>query len=187
MARLDSGEVGIHYEGREYIFRPSFRALDELHSVRSVFELWYEVQRGDVDAARMVLDVFYTGDDSDDINDLTGYITGVNGFAVEHKGEIPDAELCVLAFALLRNGLQGREGIKSTSKEEKKTYEAPKFDALEYVWSAVDKLGLSMEEAWALTMHEFMTGMMIKYPDQVYDEERENDRIDALMKATGHG
>lgn len=186
MARLDSGEIGVVYEGREFVFRPSFRALDNLHQCVSVFELWYSVQRGDIHAARIVMDACYVGDDAEGLNELVGFTSGVSGIAIDRSGAIPGDELCVLAFALLRNGLQGREGVK-TSGEKRERMEAPGFNALEYVWAAVDKdrLGLSWDEAWNLTMHEFMSGMMVKFPDKVYDQDKIDDGVENLLRSVG--
>ncbi|MEK9712771.1 MAG: DUF6246 family protein [Thalassolituus sp.] len=186
MARLDSGEIGVIYDGREYVFRPSFRALDNLHQCVSVFDLWHSVQRNDVHAARLVMDACYVGANHSELNDLIGHTEGVAGICVERAGEIPDSELCVLAFALLRNGLQGREGVKTTG-EQSETHRAPEFNALDYVWAAVDKdrLGLSWDEAWNLTMHEFMAGMMVKFPDKIYDKAKQDAEVDALMAKVG--
>lgn len=179
MARLASGEIGIIQNGREFLFRPSFRALDDLHQRVSAFELWDSVQRDSVHAARIILDGFYVGN-PDEINDLIGYTDAVAGIEIDRAGDIPNAELCVLAFAVLRNALQGKQGVKVANGDDSSPIQ--ELEVMDYVWSAHKNLNLSLDESWNLTMAEFLSGMIATYPDNIVDTERENAKTEALMK-----
>lgn len=185
MARIKSGEIGVHYEGREYIFRPSFARLDELAQDYDIKELWSDIQTARRDeqekCATIILSYLFTGTE-DELDTLIGYTLPVNGWPVYVPGAIPRDEQCILAFSLLRNGLIGNENIRSAKSSEGS---GEFFNAYDYVFGAVKNLNMSKAEAEELTMAEYQQALLIAYPDQFRDFERENAETEALLKAVG--
>lgn len=185
MARVKSGEIGVHYEGREYVFRPSFARLDSLSQDHDLNELWNDLVKGkradQEKAATVILAYLFTGSESD-LETLIGHTMPVNGWRWDVPGVIPTDEQCIIAFSLLRNGLVGNEHFKAKKSDGSS---GEKFNAYDFVFSAVKSLGMSMDEAKELTMAEFQQAMLIAYPDHFIDIEREEEKNEALLKAVG--
>ena len=186
MARVKSGEIGVHYDGREFIFRPSFARLDALAQDYDLRALWGDLQGSDasaqVAAATAVLGYLFAGSDSD-LELLIGYTMPINGWRWDYPGVIPPDEQGLIAFTILRNGLIGNPDIRSAKSSESGGGDF--FNAYDYVFSAVKKLNMSKAEAEQLTMAEFQQALLIAYPDQFRDYERENAETEALLKSVG--
>tara|TARA_R110000868_G_scaffold191865_3_gene436160 strand:- start:4930 stop:5523 length:594 start_codon:yes stop_codon:yes gene_type:complete len=195
MARLASGEIAIIDEGKRFTFRPSFRSLDNLHNDHDVFELWNDLQNGNKDrqlfCAQTVFEYFLTDQHVDDLTPLMGAYTQQEDDDGEiefiwRDGNMPESEQVIIAFSLLRNAIQGKTSVKAAKKsEENHGAERELFNVMDYVWSAQKNLGLSMDESWSLTMHEFMNGMKNHHPDSFIDYEEEDAKVEALLKRTG--
>lgn len=196
MARLASGEIAIIDEGKRFTFRPSFRALDHLHNDHNVFELWADLQNGNKErqlfCAQTVFEYFLIDRHVDELTPLMGAYIQLEDDEGEieliwRDGRMPESEQSILAFALLRNAIQGKPSVKAKKKEEGEGHgaEAELFNVMDYVWSAQKNLGLSLEESWSLTMHEFMSGMKNHHPDSFVDYDEEDAKVEALLKKTG--
>ena len=187
MANTSSGEVGVYSsDGREFIFRPSFRALSEMGNVK---ELWSELQCSDQSlqtaAAGIVLDRCMVNYDNDDFINLFG-VNVVEGRDIEYlDGLVPLADQCILAFSLLRNGLLGSEEPK------KSTGKGSEFNPIEWVGAAMAAFSQDSNTAWELTMHEFQAVMKAKYPDadDKLTPEKANDFLQELddIRAKNNG
>ena len=196
MARLASGEIAIIDEGKRFTFRPSFRSLDNLHNDHDVFELWTDLQHGNKErqlfCAQTVFEYFLTDRHVDELTPLVGAYTQLEDDEGEieliwQDGTMPQADQAIIAFSLLRNAIQGKPSVKAATKSDSESHGADRelFNVMDYVWSAQKNLSLSMEEAWALTMHEFMNGMKNHYPDSFVDYDEEDAKVEALLKRTG--
>lgn len=182
MANIQRGEIGVHYEGREYIFRPSFARLDELAQDYDLKELWSDIQtakRGEQEkCATIILSYLFTGTE-DELDTLIGYTMPINGWPVYVPGAIPRDEQCILAFSLLRNGMNGTRNIGQIKKSESNA--SKKFNAYDYVWSAVRNLGMTREEAENMTMAEFQHALMIAFPGQFVDWDEKNSEVEDFL------
>ncbi len=196
MARLASGEVAIIDEGKRFTFRPSFRSLDNLHNDHDVFELWNDLQNGNKDrqvfCAQTIFEYFLIDQHIDDLTALLG--ANVILFESEDSaemawqdGKVPVEDQVIIAFSLLKNAIQGKESVKSKIKDESESHgaDAELFNVMDCVWIAQKNLGLSMDESWSLTMHEFMSGMKNHHPDSYIDYDEEDAKVEALLKRTG--
>lgn len=196
MARLASGEIAIIDEGERFTFRPSFRALDNLHNDHNVFDLWSDLQKGNKErqlfCAQTIFEYFLIDRHVDELTPLMGAYIKLEDDEGEielvwRDGTMPEADQVIIAFSLLKNAIQGKSSVKAAKKSDNESHgaEAELFNVMDYVWSAQKNLGLSMEESWSLTMHEFMSGMKNHHPDSFVDYDEEDAKVEALLKKTG--
>jgi|TARA_Y100000296_G_C5180054_1_gene263535 hypothetical protein len=192
MARIASGEVGVHHEGREYIFRPSFRRMDELEQDWGIRDQWDDL-RSEIDDVRygtaaIVLWAFFTGSDEDALN-LTGYKRDIyhdGEFAgtVYVPGIMDQDEQVVIAMALLRNGLCGVSNFVD-KKSDTDSFSSGKFNAYDFVFAIAQNLEISKTEAEDMTMAEYHQALKVMNPERFVDMTEENEKTDALLKAVG--
>ena len=184
-ANTSIGEVVISLEdGREFLLRPSFYALNKIGSPQEIEETidacvdalsntskkpdWYfSVMR--------VLHCCLVGNASDAF-DLFGYLDEDLTFI---KGKVHITQCIILANNLLKWGVLGNPG-----KRAKKSSGGKKelFDPQQFVGSAIAHLGLSKNDAWDLTMTEFQRAIEAKYPDDPSKEPIDQDQLAELEK-----
>lgn len=183
------GEVGIKVDGRGYLLRPSFLALSQLGTpsgivrkfklITSVFEClkgWRKFPVGvsplaAFGAVKEVIDACITDGNA---HDITGHVVHYDGKGLRHKqGALSYHDLVVLSFHLMRYGVHGDP--KPRKKESGSTSELTSFDPAEAVGMAVGQFGMSLSDAWNLTMIEYQRAFDGKYPEQ--DDTKEQQRI----------
>ena len=196
MARLASGEIAIIDEGKRFTFRPSFRSLDNLHNDHNVFELWGDLQKSTPErqlfCAQTVFEYFLIDRNVDELTSLLGahivlFESDDDVDLAWQAGSMPIADQCIIAFSLLRSAIQGKNSIKPSKSNDNEGHGAERelFNVMDYVWQAQKSLGLSIEEGWQLTMHEFMEGMMMHFPDSFKDFDEEDAKVEALLERVG--
>lgn len=160
-----------HSDGEEqdlsWAFRPSLARIAALASPEGVVELFARLH-GDAEEAAESAAAVLTGlaDESEhDLGILLGYPEPINGVGVRHIGGVmPADERVILARHLMHHGMVGPARPDSQKKAEQGSYCA-RFDAGEYIAAARVHLGMTLEEAGALSMTEFAQLFEIKFPD----------------------
>lgn len=180
MVNTTIGEMGIHTEGRDYLFRPSLYALTKIGDPKELVSIYSKISYfnwGSLPYALGVMTACYQGEG--DLFDLIGcYREGKKKSGkiplLYRPGVVPVEDVFTLAFRLLKYGMVG----KPKNNEGK---EANSFDPCEFQAAAVAHFGLSPSEAWNLTMIEFQNIMNSKFPDK-NDDIMSKKEYDALMK-----
>lgn len=185
MANTYAGEIGVMVGEREYLFRPSLRAIASLGNPREIIsdylmklqeqplerfsdnpwirfeqeKIWQSRLYGLVQAAIRVMHACYVGNDDADWR-LTGYYDERRGKNRWVMGLMPPKNLHVIGTRLLINGVVGdpkpRKGDKSGPARE--------FNPAEYVALAQAHLGMSGKDAWDMTMIELQRALDAKFP-----------------------
>lgn len=181
------GEVGINWNGKEYVLRPSFFNLQQVPNIQETFDIAAkcaaQVSAGitpaqlDIQLCARVLDEMA----SDPLPEkLTGIITPAvtkGGIKWRH-GHMTIAAVCSLAYALLKQGMYGkpsRERIELSKMNMAATEDkdAP-FDVMPFVGLAMapNGLGKSASDAWNMTMIEFQAAIDMQFPISQKDKQR---------------
>lgn len=161
-------------DGTEYTFRPSFLRIGALAAPVDLVGLLVSLggqsssraaiappagyqpthSHGAIATARHVLQGLA---DDEDISHLTGWIDE-QGW---HQGALPHDDQLMLAVHLLRHGMVGKP-----QKRDEPAEKTEGFDVHIFIASAQVHLGLSAEDAGALSMTEFQQLWQIKFPPQ---------------------
>jgi hypothetical protein len=116
--------------------------------------------------------------DQEDVSPLIGW----RDEAGWHPGEMPPGEQVIVAKHLMRHGICGTARPGGAEGEGKFSAE---FHAAEYISAARVHLGLSSEDAEALSMTEFQTMFVMKFPE-AGKKQRDvptREEYEAAMKA----
>lgn len=189
------GEIKVSVGDSDWLFRPTFAAMDSLGSPVQIVEKFSILFAGPkfnpffpVPAYRAwEREVMATAYDvlaaccSDDVMPLLGYIGSRWGSYV--PGPMPTQDMVHLARSLMRHGVIG---IKPEGRPIAKPKEefVPEFKPREFVAQAIAHLGLSSAEAWNLTMTEFSGAMQSKYgkPDTLPPPEEHDEAMARLAE-----
>ena len=178
-ANLLAGEIGITAEGREYIFRPSFRKVAELGSPEHIVQLFTDVQVPDAKGFLSSLSVMhhFSVCGEEEAFKLLGYHREVCGRMRYVRGAIREpGDIQVLAKSLMDNAMIGK-AIGS-----KKGNPATRFDVSEFTGAAVAHLGMSNADAWDMTMMEFQSAIKAKIGEPEEENRMTGADIDALWE-----
>ena len=141
-------------EGVEYSFTPSFRRISALGSPHEIVALFAGLHGPN--AAQDATYVLACLCDQEDSTPLIGWREP----GAWCEGEMPVQHKITLARHLMVHGIVGR--AKPSAQGEGKF--SDKFDTSEYVAAARVHLGLSSEDAEALSMTEFQRMFEMKFP-----------------------
>jgi hypothetical protein len=167
-------------DGAAYTFRPALGRIADLGSPREIVELYAQLHGPRAgEAAAWVLAVLC---DSEDVTPLTGW----RDEAGQHPGAMPEAEAVLIAQHLMQHGICGRArpgGGEGGYAQE--------FHVAEHVAAAVAHLGVSRDEALAMSMTELQLLFEAKFPEAAkkrdVPSEDEYRAFMAKMKELGHG
>jgi hypothetical protein len=189
------GEVGVSLGDHDFLFRPSFKAIDSLGSSTEIVDkfsllfsapninpFWpvpsYRAWEREVMAT--AYDVLVACCDAD-LTPLIGHMGTRWGSFV--PGAMPSNDMVHLARCLMKHGIIGikPEG-RLLSKPD--TEYVPEFKARDFVAQAIAHLGLSSEQAWNLTMTEFSGAMQSKFgkPETLPPEEEHDEAMSRLAE-----
>lgn len=180
------GELGVSLGERDWLFRPSFSAMDSLGSPREIVEkfttlfeppkinpFWptQSYRAWEREVSSIAYDVLMACCD-DDVTPLIGHMGTRWGSFV--MGAMPTQDMVHLARSLMRHGIIGLKPEGLPAKPVKEF--TPEFNAREFVSQAVAHLGMSTAEAWNLTMTEFSGAMQSKFgkPETLPVEEHDD-------------
>lgn len=179
------GEVGIKHGEQLYLLRPSFYALSQLGSPSEIVRKYklvchyFECATG---ARRMPRGVdrlagygvcFETIQAccEVDVSPLLGRMSYNGKRGLRHvQGAIPYMDIVVLALHLMRYAIYGNPKPRKGQKGEELT----DFEPASYVGMAVGQFGMSLSDAWNLTMVEYQRAFDGKYPQP--EEEKYPDK-----------
>lgn len=169
MIRTDLGECGMHWEGEEYIFSPSFFAMSQIGDKKEIVDLIKNYGASNfvwnmTDAA-IILIACCTSHDAEQVTDLIGRPDmSQKGHMIWRLGKLPQTEMVslqIIAKNLLWSGVIGRPNERRIDEGGEPLTE---FDATEYASSAMALLHIDSEAAWRLTMIEFQRAIDTLYP-----------------------
>jgi len=185
MPRLSVGEFAIHLNGREFLFRPSFSALDKIGSPEEITRAFILAQIADSEKpslydiinAIVIISSCYVG--NDDVHDLIGFTRESKiGLPKFHYKHVPAHDLIVLAKKLMIDGVVGKPKRKP---EKSKSADNADFNPLEFVSFAAKYFNISMSEAWNLTMIEYQSRYAMEFPEEK-PEGMTKDKFKALQE-----
>lgn len=142
-------------DGTVYVFRPSFGRIASLGSPGEIVALFAALHgpHAPEEAAFLLASLC----DQEDATSLIGW-RDEEGW---HPGEMPPGEQVIVARHLMRHGVIGTARPDHAGEG---TY-ATEFHAAEYISAARVHLGLSSEDAAALSMTEWQQMMELKFPE----------------------
>ena len=173
--------------GDEWSFSPAFARLADLGTPREIVALYVELHGPAPGmAARYVMGVLC---EQDDTHALLGHVTVGSTAHWEvptyHPGLMPEAEQVILAQHLMRHGIVGTPRPGGPAGEY-----AQAFDPAEYIAAARVHLGVSAAEAGAMSMSEFQSLMLVKFPEAAQagpPSREEYEATMALLDGRDHG
>ena len=148
-------------DGREWTFTPSFGRIAELGTPAGIVQTYAALHgpRAEVEA----LDVLAVLCDQDDASDLIGWRDEAGNVCA---GGMPAAERVILARHLMQHGICGKPEPEKPGAAASAGSYSDTFDAGEFIAMARVHLGLSHDEAAALSMTELQQLMRIKFPPE---------------------
>lgn len=157
---VENGFVRVAFaDGSEFTFTPSFKHVAELGHPGEIVQMFAELHGPKAHrAATYILAVFC---DQEDPSTAIGW-HDVDG--AWHPGLIPAHEQAVLASHLMRHAIVGKAKPGEQAKQSQGRY-AQEFHIGEYIAAARVHLGLSTQDAEALSMTEFQTMFAMKFPE----------------------
>jgi len=173
---VESGLVRVMAGEAVFTFRPSLGRIASLGSPGEIVRLFAALHGQN--AAQEAAYVLACLCDQEDASGLIGW-RDEEGW---HPGAMPESEQVIVAQHLMRHGIVGKARPDSGEGDGKFSAE---FHAAEYVSAARVHLGLSSEDAAALSMTEFQTMFEMKFPDRA-NKKRDvptREEYEATMKA----
>lgn len=182
-----AGEAGVTWEGRDYVFRPSFASIATLSDdPNDLAQMFYDVQRTDTGKVGFVTAVAVLHATCEgNIDKLVGFFKDVRGRLKFVKGALPLRDVHVLGVHVLMMGMAGKpdDSAKRTASK------MGSFDPCEYVAAAIKALNMQPSEAWQMTMVELqqalrfgekpqgpvITDAMMDYYLKAVEKERSDD------------
>lgn len=166
-ARVTTGD------GEEFTFLPSFGRIASLGSPQEIVKLFGELHGPKApEAAHYVLASLC---EQDDPLPLIGWLDDQGA----HAGAMPETEQILIARHLMQHGIVGKA---RPGKGDGKF--SDRFDAAEYIAAARVHLGLSSQDAEALSMTEFQTMLEMKFPGKARGRDvPTREEYAAAMKA----
>lgn len=184
-ALTEIGEIGITARNRDYLLRPSFRAMQSLGSPREIVQIFHALHEGSVtqrqherDLLSLSAQVIEACVVEGDHIDLLGHIPAPGKYV---PGDMPFTHWQIIAQALMRHGIIGVIPKKTYPKKKSDEY-VSEFRAADYVAAAVAHLGVSEAEAWNMTMTSFAGLMRSKFGEPEHKTPALEDYDDAMKK-----
>lgn len=192
------GEVGIRLDGRDYVLRPSFLAMSKLGDKKEIVKKYkvvcflFECLNGmgryptgadplaGFHACRDVIDACANGGD---VFPLTGCVVSTDRGLRHRRQAMPFTDIVNIAFHLMRYGIYGEpnQNVKSSGEQREMT----EFNPSEAVGFAVGQFGMTLNDAWNMTMIEYQRAWDGKYPQESKTKDQQRisaEEYDALMK-----
>ncbi len=160
-----------------FTFRPSFGRIAALADPEGIVRLFGRLH-GD-SAENAAAEVLVGLCDQDDVSPVVGEPEATPIGIRWRGGAIPPAQRVVLARHLMTHGIVGNARPMAGAKQGGFS---TRFDAAEFVAAASAHLGMSAEDAEALSMSEFQRLMRMKFPDAAARELPTRAEYDAAMR-----
>lgn len=169
MILTEIGEVGVHYNGKTEVLRPSFYAMSQLGTPREIVEVYASVMHPPIDrkTAKQQFDdalIVIHACSTADLSEVFGYYNERMKYVIK---KADPHHVVPIAQGLLKHGITGalpEEKPKSGGPKEPEYLR--EFDSRTYVAMAMAHLGLTEKQAWSMTMTSFVGAMRAKFPTQ---------------------
>ena len=188
MANTRIGEVGITWQGKEYILRPSFYRLNQIEDIEHCLQVaaecvWLTERNITPNYMQLVTCVSVLNELADEPlpEKLTGHVIPsiAKGGLKWKLGEMTLFAIAKITYGILKHGMFGkpsRDRIELAKLNQNPGEEKPddKFDLLKFVGMAMapNGLGKSSSDAWAMTMIEFQAVIDMQFPISEKDRKR---------------
>lgn len=183
MVNTHIGELAIHCEGRDYVFRPFFCRIAELGSPEEILQLFEQAQTVTDDGFIAAWRILNTLADDQDLDELLGYFERDESGLRYVAGKVPAQDIHVLGSAIIRDGIIGRPTKFELSKARSGA-PVDGFDPAEYV--AIGDAHLGGVNWWNKTMIELQKAIRAKNgPSKEEQTWMSADEIDKLYAMTG--
>ncbi len=161
---------------RVFTFRPSFGRIAALADPEGIVRLFARLHQPAAENA--AAEVLIGLCDDDDVSPVVGEPEATPAGIRWRGGAIPPAQRVILARHLMTHGIVG---TARPTAHRSGSYSA-RFDAADFVAAARVHLGMSSEDAEALSMSEFQRQMRMKFPEAAARELPTKAEYDAAMK-----
>ncbi|HRI16896.1 MAG TPA: DUF6246 family protein [Burkholderiaceae bacterium] len=173
-------------DGTEATFRPSLGRIASLDTPNGLVDLFARLH-GPLahQVAPEILAGLCDPEDCEALSSLIGEPEPAPQGVEWRGGAIPPSERVILARHLMLHGMVGKAKPGGESKAERGDYSGA-FHALEYITAARVHLGMSAEEAEALSMTEFQRLFEMKFPEKDqpgYADAPTREEYEAGMRA----
>lgn len=171
-ANTQIGESGVQIGESEYIFRPSFLAIQSIGEPDFIIETLEALSSNTtsiIDAvalSSLILDRTCTTKLPDDL--IPQVVISYDGLRELIKpGVIPVQAAVTLAIDVIAMGVCGKS---KKFKDKKSGKKMTSFDASQFVGCIVAQLGVPPSEAWGMTMIEMQRAFEAKFPNLYVDD-----------------
>lgn len=163
-------------DGSEFTFTPSFANLARLGEPAEIVRMYVDLHgpRADREAAFILTTLC----DQEDPTPAVGWHSLEDGWV---DGFLTPEARVVLARHLMEHGMVGKAKPEKPGQATQGKYSA-EFKVSEYVAAARVHLGLSRDEALALSMTEFQNLLEMKYPDTEEKKVPTREEYDQFMR-----
>lgn len=203
------GEIGLIHGDREYMLRPSLRAMDSLGDPEEIVKVFADVfahvpsptpfaeynaflVRQHWERTTWAAYAVIKACCDEDLTEIIGH--GGTRYGSFVPGAMPMDNMVPIARSLLKHGIIGdipRSAYGEAKTENPKANEVEKFEARVYVSIATQHLNYNEQDAWNMTVTSFTLAMQAKLgkadkgaPDAKKVDETQ-DFLDAVNKARG--
>lgn len=196
MILTDIGEVGVHWDGRELVLRPSLYAMSQVGSPAEIVATYARLMDWEPSEPLPMVDalsVLFACGDADEVAEVFGVLeAGEDGKFHYTPGKVIPEDAIHIARCLIKHGVTGALPPPEEKVGEEREF-VGEFDARGMVAMAMAHLGLNEREAWAMTMTGMIGALRAKYPPppsergkmtrKEFDEAMEwLDKVDAQRK-----
>lgn len=171
-ANTQIGESGVQIGESEYIFRPSFLAIQSIGEPEFIIEALNTLSSDStkitdaIALASLILDRTCTTKLPDNVPPQV--VLSYDGTKeLIRPGLIPVSAAVTIAIDVLAMGVCGKS---KKFKENKSGKKMTSFDATQFVGCVIAQLGISPSEAWGMTMIEMQRAFESKFPGLYVDE-----------------
>lgn len=169
------GHCSIKLNGVEYIFTPSFYNISKIsEDPKDIINIYIQL----VDESPLyvkfsaALHVLSCCCDKSLAEDLTGYIDDNLKHSMEEENPYRMISLIQVAQHLMKHGVSGDFDFDSIGDKDA----VQEFDPYHYIEMAVEKLGVSVEEASKMSMTQFVRSIWASSPE-LYNSKGSNVRV----------
>lgn len=166
-------------DGREFTFTPSLVNIARLGEPAEIVSLYVSLHGAKADSDSAF--ILSTLCDQEDPTPAVGWHSEENGDPVWHEGFLGFEARVLLARHLMLHGIAGKAKPGQQSQQSQGKY-STEFHVSEYVSAARVHLGLSKDEALALSMTEFQTLLRMKFPETEEKQVPTREEYDKFMK-----
>lgn len=192
MILTEIGEVGLEFEGRSHVLRPSLYAMTRIGSPAEIVRVFasvcadFEHPTKHEDALATI-----TACCEDDLTALYGHyeMQDVSPFDFGKRCSVfvpavaNEAETIALAQRLLIHGVTGALPAPQERGAPKGEY-VQEFDARAHVATAIAHLGIPSRDAWQMTMTELVGALRSKFPPVESNEPGSKAPSDKKLQET---